>query len=203
MAIDKVTGGDMLLSSTPPPCCAILNRREQQVKELLHEILKKAEFDSRISCSKDMREDAVGGSKEQDDKRDAATQVILVVDPAPPAFSFRQARTLVGEAAFSTVKTHLTDAESLKAPFDVIRSCLPRFLAEAEEQELDERIFEGVESRLASIENRTLLGDFFRAEYPGSEYNPDPDPNPNPDPGTKMDIDDGRRRRRRRRRVIK
>jgi hypothetical protein len=70
------------------------------------------------------------------------------------------------------LKIHLTDAESHKAPFDVIRSCLPQFLAEAEEQELDERILEGVESRLASIENRTLLGDFFRAEYPGSEYKP-------------------------------
>jgi hypothetical protein len=78
--------------------------------------------------------------------------VILAVDPAPANCTYR----------------HVFSLTSLRpSPFEVIRSCLPRFLAAAEkEQKLDQNVLAMVTSKVDSILDGTLLAQFREEERP-------------------------------------
>jgi hypothetical protein len=112
-------------------------------------------------------EEAVSGSDEQDDERDGATQVRLVTEPYP--FTYQYARGIVGKRAFLPAHTHLTDAESDTAPFDVICRCLPELTSgKKNNNRMDPQVLTTVRETLRGIKNGALLKILHDLEYPPS-----------------------------------
>jgi hypothetical protein len=146
------------------PFCDIFNKEEQQGARIILVVLSQPAFHRDVNCETmfDL-EEAVSGS---DDERDGATQVRLVTDPE--SFTYREARDIVGKRAFLPAHTHLTDAESDEAPFDVIGRCLPEVTSEKNKNRMDPRVLRTVHETLRGIKNGALLKTLRELELPTS-----------------------------------